>query len=58
MNLATYIKNMTTTHKSPIILRRINSLSSIFSLSKNPDPTHELEVLLALKRMHRQIGRA
>jgi site-specific recombinase XerD len=57
-NLATYIKDMATTLKSSTIRRRIDSLSSIFSLSKNPNPTHEPEVLLALKRMHRQIGRA
>ena len=57
-NLAIYIKDMATTLKSSTIRRRIDSLSSIFSLSKNPNPTHGPEVLLALKRMHRQIGRA
>ena len=35
-NLAIYIKDMATTLKSSTIRRRIDSLSSIFSLSKNP----------------------
>ena len=48
---------MATEHKSATIRRRINSLGTIFRLSKNPDPTKEPEVVLALKRMHRKIGR-
>ena len=44
-------------NKSATIRRRINSLGTIFRLSKNPDPTREPEVVLALKRMHRKIGR-
>ena len=56
-NLASYIKDMSVTLKAATIRRRIDSLSSIFTLSKNPNPTHEPEVILAIKRMHRQLGR-
>ena len=48
---------MATKNKSATIRRRINSLSTIFKLSKHPDPTKEPEVVLAIKRMHRKIGR-
>jgi integrase len=37
---------------------RINSLATVLKLSKNFDPTKDPEVILALKRMHRKIGRA
>ena len=57
-NLAAYIQDMSVTLKAATIRRRIDSLSSIFTLSKNPNPTHEPEVILAIKRMHRQLGRA
>ena len=55
--IAEYVDFMATQNKSATIRRRINSLGTIFRLSKNPDPTKEPEVVLALKRMHRQIGR-
>lgn len=55
--IAEYVDYMTTKNKSATIRRRINSLGTIFRLSKNPDPTKEPEVVLALKRMHRNIGR-
>ena len=55
--LAEYVDFMASAHKSATIRRRINSLGTIFRLSKNPDPTKEPEVVLALKRMHRKIGR-
>jgi site-specific recombinase XerD len=55
--LAQYVDEMSLTLKSATIRRRIASLCSIFKLSKNPDPTTEPEVILALKRMHRRIGR-
>ena len=48
---------MATKNKSATIRRRINSLGTIFKLSKNPDPTKDPEVTLAIKRMHRKIGR-
>ena len=40
------------------IRRRIASLSSLFKLNKLNDPTGSPEVVLALKRIHRQKGRA
>ncbi|MDB2585981.1 tyrosine-type recombinase/integrase [Luminiphilus sp.] len=55
--IANYVDFMATNHKSATIRRRINSLGTIFRLSKSPDPTKEPEVVLALKRMHRKIGR-
>ena len=44
--------------KSATIRRRIHSLGTIFRLSRMPDPTRDPDVVLALKRMHRRIGRA
>jgi site-specific recombinase XerD len=55
--IAEYVDFMAMKNKSATIRRRINSLGTIFRLSKNPDPTKEPEVVLALKRMHRKIGR-
>ena len=55
--IAQYVDFMAIENKSATIRRRINSLGTIFRLSKNPDPTKEPEVVLALKRMHRKIGR-
>jgi integrase len=55
--IAEYVDFMATENKSATIRRRINSLGTIFMLSKHPDPTKEPEVVLALKRMHRKIGR-
>ena len=55
--IAEYVDFMASNYKSATIRRRINSLGTIFRLSKNPDPTKEPEVVLALKRMHRRIGR-
>ena len=55
--IAEYVDFMATENKSATIRRRINSLGTIFKLSKHPDPTKEPEVVLALKQMHRKIGR-
>ena len=55
--VAEYVDFMAARNKSATIRRRINSLGTIFKLSKHPDPTKKPEVLLALKRMHRKIGR-
>jgi site-specific recombinase XerD len=55
--IAEYVDYMATGNKSATIRRRVNSLGTIFKLSKHPDPTKEPEVVLALKRMHRKIGR-
>ena len=56
-HIAEYVDFIANKNKSATIRRRINSLGTIFRLSKNPDPTKEPEVVLALKRMHRKIGR-
>ena len=55
--LARYVDELSLSHKSATIRRRINSLGTVFKLSKNADPTKDAEVVLALKRMHRRIGR-
>ena len=56
--IAIYVDYLSNINKSATIRRRINSLGTILTLSKNHDPTKEPEVVLALKRMHRKIGRA
>jgi integrase len=56
-DLAMYVDELSHTCKSATIRRRVNSLGTILKLSKNTDPTKDPEVVLALKRMHRKIGR-
>jgi len=56
--MATYVDYLSENNKSATIRRRINSLGTVLKLSKNHDPTKQPEVILALKRMHRKIGRA
>jgi len=56
-HLALYVDDLSHTCKSATIRRRVNSLGTVFKLSKNTDPTKDPEVVLALKRMHRKIGR-
>ena len=56
--MATYVDYLSDNNKSATIRRRINSLGTVLKLSKNHDPTRNPEVILALKRMHRKIGRA
>jgi integrase len=56
--MANYVDYLSEINKSASIRRRINSLGTILKLSKNHDPTKDPEVVLALKRMHRKIGRA
>ena len=56
--MANYVDSLSETNKSATIRRRINSLGTVLKLSKNHDPTKQPEVILALKRMHRKIGRA
>ena len=55
--LAEHVDFMASNNKSATIRRRVNSLGTIFKLSKHPDPTKAPEVVLALKRMYRKIGR-
>ena len=56
--LADYVEDMSLSMKSATISRRINSLGTVFRLSRIPDPTKDPDVILALKRMYRRIGRA
>ena len=56
--LADYVTSMATTLKSATISRRVQSLGTIFRLSRLHDPSRGPDVILALKRMHRRIGRA
>ena len=53
-----YVEEMSENYKSATIRRRFSSLSSLFYLTKSPNPVNEPEVTLAMKRMHRKIGRA
>ena len=56
--MAQYVDYLATIRKSATIRRRINSLGTVLKLSKHCDPTKQPEVILAIKRMHRKIGRA
>ena len=56
--MAKYVDYLATIRKSATIRRRINSLGTVLKLSKHHDPTKQPEVILAIKRMHRKIGRA
>ena len=56
--MAQYVDYLTTIRKSATIRRRINSLGTVLKLSKHYNPTNQPEVILAIKRMHRKIGRA
>ena len=55
---AQYVDYLATIKKSATIRRRINSLGTVLKLSKHYNPTNQPEVILAIKRMHRKIGRA
>jgi len=56
--MAQYVDYLANIRKSATIRRRINSLGTVLKLSKHHDPTKQPEVILAIKRMHRKIGRA
>ena len=56
--MSIYVDYLSGNNKSATIRRRINSLGTVLKLSKNYDPTKQPEVILAIKRMHRKIGRA
>jgi site-specific recombinase XerD len=56
--MALYVDHLATIKKSATIRRRINSLGTVLKLSKHYNPTNQPEVILAIKRMHRKIGRA
>jgi site-specific recombinase XerD len=56
--MAQYVDHLATIRKSATIRRRIISFGTILSLSTHDDPTKQPEVILAIKRMYRKIGRA
>ena len=56
--MAQYVDYLATVKKSATIRRRINSWGTVLKLSKHYNPTNQPEVILAIKRMHRKIGRA
>jgi len=56
--VAEYVHYEAKSKSTATIRRRIASLSSLFTLNKLDDPTKSPEVVLALKRIHRQKGRA
>ena len=56
--VADYIAWMALTRSTATVRRRINSLGSLYKLLDMHDPTRAVAVVLALKRMHRQRGRA
>lgn len=56
--LAEFVHYEAKSKSTATIRRRIASLSSLFKLNKLEDPTSSPEVVLALKRIHRQKGRA
>lgn len=55
--LAEYVTDMATDYKSATIRRHLNSLGSICFFADLGKPTHSPKVKLALKKMHRKIGR-
>ena len=56
--MAQYVDYLATIRRSATVHRRIDSLGAILKLSKHYNPTNQPEVILAIKRMHRKIGRA
>jgi site-specific recombinase XerD len=57
-DLAHFIEHLAETAASSTIKRHVNSLGTIFRLSDRPDLSKAPAVVLALKRMYRQKGRA
>ena len=58
ISIATHIDALSETHKAASIRRRINALSTIYRLGRMQDTTKDPDVTLAMKRMHRKLGRA
>ena len=56
--ISNYIAWMVPNRSSATIRRRIATLSSLYKLMDMHDPTRAAPVVIALKRMHRQKGRA
>ena len=58
ISIASHIDALSETHKAASIRRRINALSTIYRLGRMQDTTKDPDVTLAMKRMHRKLGRA
>ena len=58
ISIAGHIDALSETHKAASIRRRINALSTIYRLGRMQDTTKDPDVTLAMKRMHRKLGRA
>lgn len=56
--IANFVEAQAEQRKTATIRRRIASISTLLKLNSYPDPTRSPEVILALKRIHRQKGRA
>jgi hypothetical protein len=52
-----YVDSLATVKKSATVRSRINSLGEVLKLSEHYDPTNQLDVILAIKRTHRKVGR-
>jgi len=56
--VASFVEAQAQHRTTATIRRRIASISTLLKLNNYPDPTRSPEVILALKRIHRQKGRA
>ena len=57
--VAKYICNLTNSGRSSASIRRANAgISTIHKLNRFTDPTKDPDVILEMRRMHRQLGRA
>ena len=57
ITIANYIAQLSTQYSSAFIRRIVVSITSVHRLNYCADPTKDPEVNLAIRRMHRQIGR-
>ena len=57
ISIASYIVQLSARYSSAFIRRIVVSISSVHRLNYCADPTKDPEVNLAIRRMHRQIGR-
>ena len=59
VTLADFIAHVAEKNRSSASIRRaVAGISTIFRLNRMPDPSKDPEVVIAMKRMHRKLGRA
>lgn len=59
LTLADFITHVSDKDRSSASIRRaVAGISTIYRLNRMPDPSKDPEVLIAMKRMHRKLGRA